>query len=247
VNQSCWIKKLWQKNTPLSGPGGTELIGSYGPEFCHSSELVGTFILRREKSTNGSKNKRFRVRDSEAPKWEWHLGAQRGTTMKWKRNAKIIIHPNGKINKLSKGPPRVMRPRSLPLPRCEQSEKNFLGCCIHDPSLIAKHKITRDLFYEQRDVMILDAILAMQAKGLSIGDLEIWEHFKERGLREKINELCPSGSIFVYLGNLAYNAIQGNTAREVEKLRYFALRRQLWFDAQRLINSIEKESLIDVG
>lgn len=132
-----------------------------------------------------------------------------------------------------------------PLPRARDCETNVLGCCISDPGLIDKHGITPGLFYEERDGIILNTIIEMKAKNLLIGDLEVWEHLKKKGLREKLCGLCPGGSIFNYLGLLVYWSVQGNTKVEVEKLKKFTLKRALWKRAHQIIRSMEKEVYVN--
>ncbi|MDA2920336.1 hypothetical protein MYX76_12735 [Desulfobacterota bacterium AH_259_B03_O07] len=131
-----------------------------------------------------------------------------------------------------------------PLPRSESCEKNLLGCCIENPDLIDKHNITPNLFYEERDKIIFNTIVEMKSKNLPIGDLEIRQYLIKKGKIKRVNSLCPSDSAFVYMGNLAYLAIQGNTKNEVARLKQVQLKRELWKKAHRLIQSIERESNI---
>ncbi len=121
------------------------------------------------------------------------------------------------------------------LPRCEEIEKNVIGICIANPSLIDKYNITVDEFYESKDQIILKAISDMRAKGIKIGDVELRQHLIDTNLIEKVSGGLP------YIGSLTDNASENyDIDYQVRKLKEAAGQRQLWKYSNRLSQAIEK-------
>jgi replicative DNA helicase len=119
--------------------------------------------------------------------------------------------------------------KNSPLPRFEDFEKNVLGNCIKNVSLIDKYLISSEDFYEARDQVIFKGILTMKMKGLLTGDLELRQYLKEANLIEKV-----SGG-FLYIGSLTDNAIEHNIGHQVKKLKEASRQRELWKLGHRLL------------
>jgi len=125
----------------------------------------------------------------------------------------------------------------MKLPRYEEIEKNVIGICITNPSLIDKYDITVDEFYESRDQMIFKSILDMRAKGIKIGDVELRQHLIDTNLIKKV-----SGG-FPYIGSLTDNASENyDIDYQVRKLKEASRQRQLWKYGHKLSQLIEKEA-----
>ncbi|MCI0454060.1 MAG: AAA family ATPase [Candidatus Dadabacteria bacterium] len=124
------------------------------------------------------------------------------------------------------------------IPRCEEYEKNIIGCILKDGMLIDQvvMMLNSEDFYEIRDQIIFGIMLRLRDKGVPIDIHSVSQHLKEKSLIGDVGD----SPYLVHLAEIATSP--ANLSYQVAKVKEASIRRSLGEKLLRIIEAIERRA-----